>query len=190
MRLFVAIPVPLEVRENLVRIVHRLKKYGEPMRWVSKDNFHFTVKFLGEVDGEKISMIGEVIEKVAFSREQFSIDVKEAGVFPNMLYPHVFWVGESSSLPFKELCHNVDAELEKLGFSREKNNATAHITLGRMRKADVKKVYLMLKDANDILSRERQSVRVERITLMESVLGRNGARYRILSNFNMGGMHG
>jgi 2'-5' RNA ligase len=189
MRLFVAIAVPLEVRESLLKIVHKLKKYGEPVRWVNRDNFHFTVKFLGEVAEEKISMIGKTIEKVVFSREQFSIDIIEAGVFPNVLYPHVFWVGENNCLPFKELCYGLDVELEKLGFSREKNNATAHITLGRMKKANAKRVYLMLKDANDILSREKRSVRVRGISLMESVLGKSGACYRILNNFNMGGMH-
>ncbi|MCD6223309.1 MAG: RNA 2',3'-cyclic phosphodiesterase [Deltaproteobacteria bacterium] len=190
MRLFVAIAVPVEVKENLLKIVHRLKKYNEPIRWINRDNFHFTVKFLGEVAEEKLGMIEKTLEKVASSEQEFRIDITEAGVFPNMLYPHVFWVGNNKCLPFKRICHHLDMELEKLGFTKEKNDAVAHITLGRMKRANSKRVYLMVKGAKDILSQQKLGVKVRKISFMESVLERDGACYKVLKDFNIGGLHG
>ncbi len=64
MRLFVALGIPEGVREKLAAIRSKFPKPESQMRWVRADNFHVTLKFIGEVPGENIPHIIERLRTV------------------------------------------------------------------------------------------------------------------------------
>ena len=49
MRLFVAISLPEDVRDELARLGHGLPG----ARWVAPENLHLTLRFIGEVDADE-----------------------------------------------------------------------------------------------------------------------------------------
>jgi len=64
----------------------------------------------------------------------FEIEVGGAGCFPSARNPRVLWVGLSQiPEPLKQLSGNLEDELERLGFAREKRKFSPHLTIGRLR---------------------------------------------------------
>ena len=53
MRLFIAVNLPDPVREGLWRAAAKLRDHDFPVRWVRPEGLHLTLKFLGEVPGER-----------------------------------------------------------------------------------------------------------------------------------------
>jgi 2'-5' RNA ligase len=54
MRVFIAIQIPEQVKLCVGRIRESLRPSGADIKWVEDDNYHITLKFLGEVDQKEI----------------------------------------------------------------------------------------------------------------------------------------
>ena len=55
MRCFIAVDLPDDLREGVVKLQSRLKAVN--VKTVKKENLHFTLKFLGEIEEDKIHPI-------------------------------------------------------------------------------------------------------------------------------------
>ncbi len=62
-RSFIAIELPTETRSGLERITGTLKASAGDVRWVKTGDIHLTLKFLGDVEEERIPEIGGCIEQ-------------------------------------------------------------------------------------------------------------------------------
>lgn len=130
MRLFVAAELPAGHRAALADVCERGRSGG--VRWVPAENVHLTLKFLGEVDGEKVAKIEEALAAVAAGAEPFTLSLSDCGCFPNSRAPRVLWVGLGEGAEAAAaLAAAVDRALEPLGFPREKRPFKAHLTIGR-----------------------------------------------------------
>lgn len=125
MRLFIAIELPEEVKEELIRLQNEFSGLGK-INFVRA--FHLTLKFLGEVPDEKVSKIKERLKGISF--EPFKVKLSNVGAFPNENYIRVIWVGLESE-KINELQKKIDDCLEGL-FEKEKR-FSAHVTLGRVK---------------------------------------------------------
>jgi 2'-5' RNA ligase len=131
-RAFVAVRLSPDVAANIFEIQTQLKQTLRGIRWVNRENFHFTIKFLGAVQEENVPSIMEGLEQVGDSMPQFRIISGGIGVFPDIRRPRVLWVGlEGEDL--KSLALEVERRLEPLGFEKEERDFKAHLTLGRWR---------------------------------------------------------
>ena len=82
MRTFIAIFLPKEILDYLYEVENKLKKeLPAKINWVAKENLHFTLKFLGQVDEKNINSIKERLNRIKFG--SFKIDLDKIGVFPN-----------------------------------------------------------------------------------------------------------
>ena len=95
-------------------------KPGIPgIRWVRTTNFHLTLKFLGDIEENKIEPIAQALELALHPFPRFTINAKGLGVFPDLKRPRVLWIGlEGKKL--LELASKVETALEPLGFVPEK----------------------------------------------------------------------
>ena len=76
MRLFVALEIPLNLRDNLESLIEELRDLAEGpdakrVRWVRPENLHVTLKFIGEVAAEKLAGIREALSTVPSRRSHF-----------------------------------------------------------------------------------------------------------------------
>ncbi len=177
MRLFIAIPISEEIRENIGKFQEELKSvYNKKVRWVVPENIHLTLKFLGEVDPDKIKIIYGIMLESIRDINKFSIEIKGAGVFPDKTRPRVLWVGcIDTSGYISSIKNNLDKGLKSLKFKKEKRKLVPHLTIGRVRN---------FKGRLDVLPEEVELGKLEvcRIQLIESKLTSKGAEYKIVKD--------
>jgi len=133
-RSFLAFELPVEIREQIRVISKELKKMALPVRWVTVDNIHLTILFLGSVDEDKISDIEEKVNEVVKGFSAFKTKLNAVGAFPHWKKPRVIWIGLSGDIGrLSNLRNELQEELKVLGFIPEKRPFRPHLTLGRFK---------------------------------------------------------
>ena len=184
MRLFVAIELPPDVQEGLARAQDRLRGAGADVSWVKPTNIHITLKFLGETDPQRLERIGPVLAQAARTVAPFSATVAAIGTFGGRV-PRVVWAGvQDGATSLGHLAHAVDDGLVALGFSREKRDFAAHVTLGRVRSPRNVHALLAAVRAEPLDAVGR--LWVDRFALMQSELHPSGSIYTDLERFLLG----
>lgn len=182
MRTFIAIDLNPEIKETLSELIKELGKGSKNIKWISKQGMHLTLKFLGEISGEKVTEIGKILSEISGKYKPFLLKLKGTGYFPpEKKNPRVLWVGIEKEETLLALQSKVEAGLERLGFPREQRKFHPHLTLGRVKAPSDLRSTLSLLEAH----REKSfgEMRVEKITFFQSVLKPQGAEYSIISEF-------
>ena len=134
-RAFIAIEIDPQLVRQISAVVTDLKPRIAGIRWVPQANFHLTLKFLGDIEENKIEPIARALELALRPFPRFTINAKDLGVFPDLKRPHVLWIGlEGKKL--LELASKVETALNPLGFGPEKKRFKPHLTVGRWRQFD------------------------------------------------------
>jgi 2'-5' RNA ligase len=180
-----------EIRLKIDSLLQNLNSSVDPqqVKWVNVSAMHVTVKFLGETPTEKIPLIQKSMDHVASRYSPIQITIEDLGCYPNKKKPRVIWVGiHEVSGVFKLLHSQLEEEMEKLDFPKEKRRFDPHLTLGRVRR-HIKG--LDLKDLADQIIRipdpkiGRQLV--DNLSLIKSELKPSGAVYTNLHTSALGG---
>ena len=133
MRLFIALELPEEAHRWLAGRQEEMKRCFSQadLRWTPSDQWHVTLRFLGETPEHQIPAILTAMKRAAEDMEPFQIAFGKPGTFsgPRM---GVLWIGVESGLePLKKLAARLNESLEAAGFPAEKRPFRAHITLAR-----------------------------------------------------------
>ncbi len=168
MRLFVAVPIPVELRNKLGEKSKELTQDG--IKLVDPKNMHTTLRFLGEVPDEN-----EIIEKLRRVKfEKISCTMKGIGAFPNQNHAKVIWAGLESKEKLENLAAKVNVALE--GFPGDER-FSAHITIARVRKK------IDLKNFIENNCGEFGKFEVDRFELIKSTLLPQGPEYSVVEKF-------
>src|SRR3989344_3543458 len=124
MRLFVAI----DFNELNNYFIELQKQLPQSAKLSLVKSFHLTLKFLGDVQPNKVSEITDILKEIKF--ESFNVNLDSIGIFPTENYIRVVWIGLNPEEKIIELQKQVDDSLKNL-FKREKDFKT-HITLARV----------------------------------------------------------
>jgi RNA 2',3'-cyclic 3'-phosphodiesterase len=133
MRCFLAIELDEHVRRHLDRVQARLVAREPAVSWVRRENWHVTLKFLGELDDATVVKICESLHGVAV--DPMTLFAERMVYFPRRGPVRVIAAelgGDTSRLG--ELYHRVKNISESIGLPREMRAFSAHITLGRSRR--------------------------------------------------------
>lgn len=132
MRLFIALPLPVTVLDELAAVQRRLRAAGLPVRWVDPAGVHLTLQFLGEAPETQVPPLLAAL--AALPPAPFSLRLAEIGAFPNLRRPRVIWVGLAGAVAaLRDLQRAVLAATAPLGFVPEERPFSPHLTLGRLR---------------------------------------------------------
>jgi len=179
-RLFIAVELPPDLKQRIkaMATVLRGKDLGE-FRWVRPENIHLTLKFLGETPAERLSEITAAMTVAVRDIEPFILKLGKTGVFPSMRRPRVFWLGLDESLEqLMELQATLQTALKAIGFAEERDHFVPHLTLARIPRSLSSMERVSFESQWPLLQGlELPALRVERISLMESQLSQQGARY-------------
>lgn len=163
MRLFIAVDFPAGVADYLARQEAVLRKFCHRYNFTRRDNFHLTVKFLGEVGVDSLPAVTNAMDRAVMGMKPFELVLSHWGCF-HRGSRKLLWIGVKGNVPaFTGLFHRVEEQLAPLGFPRENRKLTAHITMAReaVLKEDWEKVA-------PVLAVEPKVIPVTSITLMES----------------------
>ena len=124
-RLFVAIDLPEAVGASLERLC-----VGLPgARWTDPEQYHLTLRFIGEVDGLSADDIYEGLAEVDF--EPFELSLHGFGHFPPRGEPKVLWAGVTPESSITPLRRAVDRVVNAAGVEPERRRYSPHVTVAR-----------------------------------------------------------
>jgi RNA 2',3'-cyclic 3'-phosphodiesterase len=175
LRAFIALELPLEIKEALAGFQGALRQAGldKGARWVRPEHIHLTLKFLGDVPASRIGALEEALREAAVNVAPFILDVKGLGRFPPRGPAKVLWVGLEGELKrLYELYSRLETKTTALGFAAETRPFKPHLTLARLRGGG---------ELSDILEAHEEvvlgSFSAERLCLFRSDLSATGPRY-------------
>ena len=126
-RLFVALDLPAPVTDEIAAICHGLNG----MRWVSPDNLHLTLRFIGEVPPSVTLEVEEALAEI--DAAAFSFALVGIGHFESAGRPRVVWLGVEADPGLAELRKKIDRRLRAVGVKLDHHDFRPHVTLGRTR---------------------------------------------------------
>lgn len=191
LRLFISINFSRGLAERIKETVRRLREELPGVRWVRPENFHITLKFLGDVSEEQVPRIQKAIAEVARERSPLKIRLKDTGVFPSGRRPRVVWLGiDEGSEDITALARALEKTLAPLGFRPEKRNFTPHLTLGRIKDGKSgRKAAKLFRGKFTALPEENSpgGEKVDMVSLMKSRLTPQGAIHEEISAHRLEG---
>jgi len=187
MRTFIAIELPKEIRDSLANLQDKLKSTGADVKWVEPNNIHLTLKFLGEIDDQKLDKITSILENIAKDKSSFHSCISSIGAFPRISSPRAIWVGiDKGNNETKEITKQLEEKIEKSGIPKEDRPFSSHITIGRTRSAlNLQKLAQELKTLENNLGIKVAEFDVTKITLFKSTLTPKGPIYEVLKEANL-----
>lgn len=183
MRTFIAIELPKEIRDGLAKLQDKLRTSGADVKWVEPNNIHLTLKFLGEIDEQKLDKIKSILENLAKEQTQFCIRISSIGAFPRISSPRIIWVGiDKGDSETKEIVKLLEG---KIGIPKEDRPFSSHITIARTRSGfNLDKLYVGLKSLENNFEMKDSQFKVTKITLFKSTLTPKGPLYETLREIN------
>jgi 2'-5' RNA ligase len=180
MRLFAALPVAGDAKAELERKLAAFRRTDWPIRWVREGGLHVTLKFLGEVEPERLAAIRAALSTAARGTPVLSFTPTELGAFPTLSRARVLWAGYHSGPALELLVHRVEQATEPLGFPVEGRPFRAHVTLGRARQGA-----RLPREGLGALEREvlTAGFTADRLVLYQSRPGPAGTTYDELDSF-------
>lgn len=184
LRLFLAIPIPETVKAELRRAQLEAQPLLPPRaaRWTRPEQFHLTLKFLGNVPAADTAALSDAVRAVCATAPPLHLRAEGVGFFPNESSPRVFWV-EIKSLDgtLMEFQRQLEAAVERFAEKQEAKKFTAHVTLARFEK-------LVRRDAEKWMARLQRDQTfgewtAREIELVRSTLSPSGAVHAILDTF-------
>lgn len=179
MRCFIAIDVEDDVRYDITKLQEEIKDYD--VKLVEGKNLHFTLKFIGDIDKERIAVVKEKIQDIAASTKPFEISLHGLGVFPSMDFIKVVWIGDENKCLF-----NLQKNIED-GFADmlRKEEPSPHLTIARLRSPKHKK------EIAEFVERNKHAwfgkIFIKEVSLKRSYLGNRGPKYEDLAVFELTG---
>jgi 2'-5' RNA ligase len=127
-RLFTAIEIPREIGMHLSML-----RGGVPgARWIDPENYHITLRFVGDVDLRTAHAIDEALERVR--RPQFRLRLLGLDVFGGGK-PHSIFAGVDSDAGLIELQGEIERRMQRLDLKPDGRRFVPHVTLARLRGA-------------------------------------------------------
>jgi RNA 2',3'-cyclic 3'-phosphodiesterase len=133
MRTFIAIGLPEEIGLEISRLTSKLAEHFPGVRWSRPENIHLTLRFLGEIDENRLEDLKAAVERAAVSVAPLELTVAQVGCFGPQRSPRVIWLGLRESEPLGSLAAFLEKELVAAGFGVADKPFKAHLTLARIK---------------------------------------------------------
>ena len=138
-RIFIAIPLPLEVTGELKKLLAYLKPLSKGIKWVNPESIHLTLKFLGNLSAEELAKVFAGMKNIFQDPPPgFRLTAAGLGAFPSIKGPRVLWAGISGSgmEALIQLQKLIEEEMSWQGFPKEERKFSPHLTLARIKFAE------------------------------------------------------
>ncbi|MFA7707967.1 MAG: RNA 2',3'-cyclic phosphodiesterase [Candidatus Pacearchaeota archaeon] len=179
-RCFIAIDLPREIINSLKETQKLLKKQNLfNGNFTEPENFHLTLKFLGEIDSEKAEEVKKKLHEIKFN--EFNVTLGEPGFFSSKYSGEikVIWVKLKGKFLF-ELQKEINDKLN--GLFEKEDKFMSHINLVKIKNTGNKKQLL------DYLRKVRipkMSFKVDKFYLKKSELFETGPIYSDIDGYEL-----
>ncbi|MEL7030563.1 MAG: RNA 2',3'-cyclic phosphodiesterase [Pseudomonadota bacterium] len=127
-RLFVALALPDEIGDSLLDLQSGL----DGAKWRPFENFHLTLRFIGDVDRHQAEDIASLLDGV--DAPAFSLSLSGCGSFGDRR-PRAVWAGAEANPALAHLQSKVESAVVRAGRPPETRKFTPHVTLAYLQGA-------------------------------------------------------
>jgi 2'-5' RNA ligase len=177
MRLFVALDLPWAIKEELGDLSFNLNG----ARWVPQDNFHLTLRFIGEASRLQAEEIDLAL--VSMRGRGFAFSLSGLGWFEKNGRVNTLWAGVERNQDLARLQAKVETALHRAGVPPERRRFTPHVALARM-DMQVSPALASFVQANNLY--RSVPIRADNITLFSSFLGKDQPTYTPEAEYALG----
>jgi 2'-5' RNA ligase len=187
-RTFVALRASIELSGRLEVLSRRLRQqlHGHGISWVAREQFHITLRFLGQTQRDTIPALCNRLATGLAGVSAFRLSTSELGCFPDLRRPKVLWVGFEGDLhSLKELYARIREATEGFGEAKDEKMFHPHLTVARFRFAPsgLARVVQFISGTPAFDSPIPWPIRD--VGLIQSVLGPDGPAYTTLKQFEL-----
>lgn len=166
-RLFTALEIPSSIATQLSML-----QSGLPgARWIDRENFHITLRFIGDIERPQANELAMALETV--KTPPFSLQLANLDVFGNSK-PHSLFAGVMRSDMLNDLRLEQDNICRKLNLPTDSRKFTPHVTIARVRGAKTNAIAQYLSGAGGYSSLPFE---VTRFVLLSSRASVGGGPY-------------
>jgi len=127
-RLFTALEIPSQIAFQL-----SLLRGGLPgARWIDPENYHITLRFIGDIDQRMADEVGRALMRV--DRPSFELALSGLDAFGGKK-PHSIIACAKISPALRDLQAEHERIIQRIGLEPERRKFRPHVTLARMRGA-------------------------------------------------------
>ena len=167
-RLFVALPIDDGLRDQLADLAG-----GIPgARWVPPENYHLTLRFIGEVENVLADELDQALSTIR--ARPFELTLRGVDVFEKAGRIHALYVGVERNERLLHLQSKVETALQRAGLPPERKRFAPHVTLARTDKAAPDKLISFVQ-AHNLFRAPPQPI--SHFCLYSSRLGKEQAHY-------------
>ena len=182
-RLFIALAIPEEVKAKMEAAQAKLRRVlpERAVRWTRREQFHLTLRFLGDVEAARVEALGEAIRTACRGFGVLHLRAEQVGFFPDLHYPRVVWVGvqdQEEQLP--RLQEAVEHATREYTTEEKEGRFTGHITLARIK--GIKRLEAETLGKAAMAERLFGQWTAYQVELMRSELLPQGARHSLLAS--------
>jgi 2'-5' RNA ligase len=182
MRTFIGMKLEAETREKIASALKPFKKIATPIKWVKPENWHLTMKFIGEVNDEKKDRIIRALNEIPIPVQPFEIVISGFGKFGRGDDLNIFWAGIEENQILKKIYLQIEEALEKIQVKREDREFRPHLTIGRNRKPFNFKPFAAIIEKEQ--SRRIASFIARGFQIFQSILTPEGPIYNIVEEIS------
>lgn len=182
-RTFVAIKIQPEKE-----ILNQLQSFksifrNDGIKWVTEENFHLTLRFIGNTTREQLYQLVDRFEIVAQHFNSFQIELKGSGYFRSKNHPRVLFVKVTESDELTALVKEVEKNVVASGFHEELKPFIPHFTLGRIKHLESRARFFTVVD--ELQEIQYHSAKVAEFILYQSILKPEGPTYKPIKSFKL-----
>ena len=172
-RLFTGLEIPAEIALTLSSL-----RGGLPgARWIDPENYHVTLRFIGDIDGTAANEIASILFQV--NRKPFEVAVQGLSSFGGKK-PRAVVANIAPSRPLIELQAELERMMQRIGLDPEGRKFTPHVTLARLHDASSQDVADYLSVRGYFPSR---AFTAERFVLFSSRASTGGGPYVVEDSY-------
>jgi 2'-5' RNA ligase len=173
-RLFVAVDLPAGHAAAFQQLGHP----DLQARWLPPEQYHVTLRFLGDVDEDRSQKLRVELESIDLP--SFQMGGEGLDVFPSRRKPRVLVAHVNEEPGLMTLQQQINDLVTGMGFDEQRNPFNPHVTIARLQKATPREVRTYLNQHPEF---KIEAFSAERFRLYESELGADGAVHNVLHEY-------
>ena len=176
-RVFVAIDIPTEIKDEIANVQGQLKRLDLfSGKYVDSSHAHLTLKFIGYIYPSALTSIMKALKSIQFKPIEATLG--NIGIFKEGDFIRVIWL-DIISQEIYSLAHNIEKSLSGGLVSRNKS-FQSHMTLARVK--SVKDVDMFMERIKEIKVKSI-SFTIDRLVIKQSNLTQDGPIYSNIEYF-------
>ena len=159
----------------------------DAIRWTKPEQFHLTLRFLGDVSSDRVAALKESVHTVCSGESALRLCAQGVGFFPNTRSPRVVWAGVNDGEGrLADLQKKIESAVQLFTKEPGTERFAGHMTLGRVKFLKRPEIEKLAAHAQTVKDRLLGEWTAQEIEIIRSELSPEGARYTSLAVFQLG----